>query len=67
MQVLSSLQMALDVPARLDDFYLGMAILPGEDLPDHMERIRHLTAEDLAEAARTLELDTIFFLKGDTE
>ena len=67
MQVLSSLQMALDVPARLDDFYLGMAILPGEDLPEHLERIRHLTAEDLAEAARTLELDTIFFLKGESE
>ncbi len=67
MQVLSSLRMALDVPARLDDFYVGMAILPGEDLPEHMERIRHLTAEDLSEAARTLELDTIYFLKGESE
>lgn len=66
MQVLSGLQMALDVPARLDDFYLGMAILPGEDLPEHMERIRRLTVEDLSQAARTLELDTIFFLKGES-
>ena len=67
MQVLSGLRMALDVPARLDDFYLGMAIQPGEDLPQHMERIRHLTVADLSEAARTLQLDTIYFLKGVSE
>ncbi len=67
MQVLSGLQMALDAPSRLDDFYLGMAILPGEDLPEHMERIRRLTVQDLSEAANTLELDTIYFLKGESE
>lgn len=67
LQVLSGLRMALDVPARLDDFYLGMAIQPGEDLPQHMERIRHLTVTDLSEAARTLQLDTIYFLKGVSE
>lgn len=67
MQVLSGLQMAMDAPTRLDDFYLGMAILAGEDLPEHMERIRRLTVQDLSQAANTLELDTIFFLKGESE
>lgn len=64
-QVLSALRAALDVPARLDDFYIGQAIAPSEDIPEYMEKIRKLTVSDLAAAANKLSVDTIYFLKGE--
>lgn len=65
-QTVSALRMAMDAPNRLDDFYIGMAIQPCEDIPELMRHIETLTADDLAAAARKLTLDTVYFLKGET-
>lgn len=65
-QTVSALRMALDAPVRLDDFYVGMAIEPCEDIPELIEHIETLTVDDLAAAARKLTLDTVYFLKGET-
>lgn len=66
-QIISALRMALDDPTRLDDFYVGMALADFEDIPQLMEHISRLTAEDVAAAARKLTLDTIYFLKGEEQ
>ncbi len=64
-QVLSSLKMALDAPARLDDFYIGMAVAQGADIPQLMQQIAAVTVADLSAAAKKLSLDTVYFLKGE--
>ncbi len=66
-QLLSAMRATMDVPARLDDFYVSQAILPTEDLPEQMERIRNLTVDDLKAAAQKLSLDTIYFLEGASQ
>lgn len=66
-QILSALQMAMDDPVRLDDFYVGMALADYEDIPQLAEHIAGLKAEDLSAAARKLTLDTIYFLKGEEQ
>lgn len=66
-QVLSALKMALDDPARLDDFYVGMAIADSEDIPQLAAHIAELTAKDLSAAAGKLTLDTVYFLKGEEQ
>ena len=35
-----------------------------DDLPVLMDRLKALTAAELAAAARKLQLDTVYFLKG---
>ncbi len=65
LQVLSSLRASMDAPTQLDDFYCGMALFGGSDLPEMMEKVEKLTAADLTAAARKLSLDTIYFLKGE--
>ncbi len=63
--VLSSLCAGLDSPGRLEDFSLGQAIagLTGT-MEDLAERIHTVTRHDVAAAARTLTLDTVFTLEG---
>ena len=63
--MLSALRTAMDVPNRLDDFFVGQAICPTTDLPDQMEIVKHLTVSDLSRVAQKLHLDTIYFLKGE--
>lgn len=63
-QVLSSLRAAQDAPTQLDDFYLGMALAGGKDIPELMQCIAALTVEEVSAAARSLSVDTIYFLKG---
>ena len=63
-QLLSALRSALDVPNRLDDFYIGQAISPTPDIPTQMEQLKALTVDHLAAVARKLHTDTIYFLKG---
>ena len=65
LQILSSLRSFLDSPAQLDDFYCGMAIAGGMDIPEIMRAVEKLTAEDVAAAARQASMDTIYFLKGE--
>ncbi|MBR4308052.1 MAG: insulinase family protein [Oscillospiraceae bacterium] len=64
-QILSALRAAMDAPNRLDDFFIGQGILPGPDIPEQIRRIQTLTVSDLAQVARKLRLDTIYFLKGE--
>ena len=65
LQILSSLRSFLDSPAQMDDFYCGMAIAGGMDIPEIMDAVEKLTAEDVAAAAQKLSMDTIYFLKGE--
>lgn len=65
-QVLSALRMSLDAAVRLDDFYIGMAVMETMDIPQLMQEISKLTVEDLAQAARKITTDTIYFLKGES-
>lgn len=65
LQILSSLRSFLDSPAQLDDFYCGMAIAGGMDIPEIMDAVEKLTVEDVAAAAQKLSMDTIYFLKGE--
>lgn len=64
-QIISSLKMSMDAPARLDDFYIGMAVSDGLDIPQLMEEVKLLTVEDVSAVAKKLSLDTIYFLKGE--
>ena len=64
-QIISAIRSAMDMPNRLDDFFVGQSILEGPDLVEQIELIQSLTVEDLARAAKQLTLDTIYFLKGD--
>ena len=63
-QLLSALRASMDAPAQLDDFYLGLALCGGEDIPALMEKVTALTVPELAAAAQKLSLDTVYFLKG---
>lgn len=64
--VLSALRASLDAPAQLDDFYIGASVARVLDIPELMERIAALTVRELADAARKITLDTVYFLKGET-
>lgn len=65
--VLSSLRAGLDSPGRLEDFSLGQAISgDGETMDTLRTRIERVTRHDVAAAARTLTLDTVFTLEGET-
>ena len=66
-QLLSALRASMDAPAQLDDFYLGLALCGGEDIPALMEKTAALTVPELAAAAQKLTLDTIYFLKGERQ
>lgn len=55
----------LDSQSRQEDFWLGQAAAGvEEDLEDLCERIEKVTLEQVVQAAKRLELDTIYFLKG---
>lgn len=65
--VLSSLRAGLDSPGRLEDFSLGQTISgDGETMDTLRARIERVTRHDVAAAARTLTLDTVFTLEGET-
>lgn len=62
--VISALRSALDVPARLDDYYLGNAVAGGDSVETLLEKIDALTKDDLIRAAQRITPDTVYFLKG---
>ena len=66
-QLLSALRSAMDAPNRLDDFFVGQALVATPDIPTQMEMIQGLTVEDLVAVSNKLSLDTIYFLKGVEE
>ena len=54
-----------DDQARLEEFWLGQAVAGTERTPKELAaRLETVTREQVAAAARRLELDTVYFLKG---
>lgn len=54
-----------DDQARLEEFWLGQAVAGTERTPKELAaRLETVTQEQVAAAARKLELDTVYFLKG---
>ncbi len=54
-----------DSPSALEDWYFSSLLIGSGERPEQTrDRILALTAEDLAAEARSLKLDTIYFLKG---
>lgn len=63
--LLSDLKAGLDSPGRLDDFYMGQSVAGLDGTMDALAaQLEAVTPEDVAEAARRVTLDTIYFLKG---
>ena len=63
--VVSSHLAALDDQARQEEFWLGQAAAGLDDTPEELAaRFEAVTREQVMAAARKLELDTIYFLKG---
>jgi len=66
--LVSSLQAAEDSPGRMDDHYLGQRLLGLDTAPAELiPRLQAVTREEIAAAAKRLWLDTIYFVKGETE
>ena len=63
--VVNGLRAALDSQSRLEDHWLGQAAAGLEEGPEALaERVEAVTREQAVAAARGLELDTVYFLKG---
>lgn len=63
--ILSSLRGTPDSPGSLESFYATAGISGLKwDIPEYMDRVAAVTAEDIARVAKTLELHTVFLLKG---
>ena len=55
----------LDEQGRQEEFWLGQSVAGQEQDPDGVAAmLENVTREDVARAAKKLELDTIYFLKG---
>ena len=63
--IVSSLRSTPDSPGALEGFY-GTAELSGMlwDIPEYIEKIQAVSVRDVARVAKTLELHTVFLLKG---
>ena len=56
---------ALDDQGRLEEFWMGQAAAGLEEGPEELaQRLEGVTREQVAESARKLALDTVYFLKG---
>ena len=63
--MLSSLQSLHDSQGALENFYLGQAATGQSDTPEDLaEQIRQVTPERICAAARSIGLDTVYFLRG---
>ena len=63
--LLSALRTGNDSPGRLDDFAVGQSIAGlSYSMEDLGEQLRTVTLDQVVEAANTLTLDTVYFLKG---
>ena len=63
--LISALRTGNDSPGRLDDYAIGQSVagLSGS-MEDLAEQLRQITMDQVVEAANTLKLDTVYFLKG---
>lgn len=63
--LLSALRTGKDSPGRLDDYAIGQSIAGRtETMDDLAAALRQVTIAQVVEAANTLTLDTVYFLKG---
>ena len=63
--LLSNLRSTHDSPGAIEGYYASAALSGIGMTPDvFMEKIRAVTVEDAAQAARTLQLNCVYFLKG---
>lgn len=61
----SALQAGMDSPGRMDDYSLGLVVSGCTGtMEDLTELVRGVTVQQVIDAANTLHLDTIYFLKG---
>ena len=66
--ILSALRASLDSPGRMDEYMLGCALTGREtSVRELMEQISKVTLAQVCEAAKSLRLDTVYFLKGVSE
>ena len=65
--LLSSLRATHDSPGAIESYYASAAISGiGMTPAVFMEKIEEVTAEDVSAAAKTLQLCTVYFLRGET-
>lgn len=63
--LISALRTGNDSPGRLDDYAIGQAVGGfHETMDDLAVRLRSVSMDQVVEAANTLQLDTVYFLKG---
>ena len=63
--VVGALKSAMDAQGRLEDFWLGQVVAGLTEGPDALAgRVEQVTREQVVRALNTLELDTVYFLKG---
>ena len=61
----SSLRSTHDSPGSIESYYATGALSGSMEAPDsYMENICAVTKEDVVDAAKTLSLHTVYFLKG---
>ena len=54
-----------DSQGRMENFWMGQAALGLNETPEELaEQVRNVTPERIVEAMRTVQLDTIYFLRG---
>ena len=63
--VISALRTTMDAQGRLEENWLGQAVAELTEGPDELaRRVEAVTMDQVVAAARRLELDTVYFLKG---
>ena len=63
--IMTAYRTTLDAQSRLEDYWLGNAVAGvDEGLEEFAGRIEQVTLEQVIRAAKRVELDTIYFLKG---
>lgn len=63
--LISALRTGKDSPGRLDDYAISQAVAGKTgSMDDVSDKLRHVTMDQIVEAANTLQLDTVYFLKG---
>lgn len=63
--LISALRTGNDSPGRLDDYAIGQAIAGRTDtMEDLATKLKTITLDQVVEAANSLTLDTVYFLKG---
>lgn len=66
--LISGLRSVPDAPGALEGFY-GTLFISGrsDDLSERIAAVERVTAEDVARCAETVQLHTVFFLKGEAK